>query len=61
MTLNEKSTAIPGVYSFTEVVNQACEKLKDRQIKYSIKRIQAMEDRLSDMERELDEFLENRE
>lgn len=52
---------MPDVYSFTEVVDEACNKLKDRQIKYSIQRIQAMEDRLSGMEKELDEFLNNRE
>ena len=61
MTLNEKSAAVPGVYSFTEVVDEACSKLKDRQIKYSIQRIQVMEDRLSGMEKELDAFLNNRE
>lgn len=73
MTLNEKSAAMPGdfahsssmaapvLYSFTEVVDEACNKLKDRQIKYSIRRIQAMEDRLTEMEKELDDFLNNRE
>ena len=60
MTLNEKSAAVPGVYTFTEVVNEACDKLKDSQIKYSIRRIQVMDDRLSDMERELDDFLGGR-
>ena len=43
--------------TFSEVVEKACEKLMDRQIKYSIKRIHEMEENLSAIERELDEFL----
>jgi len=46
-----------GIYSFSEVVDSACEKLMDRQIKYSIRRIREMDERLCLMERELDEFL----
>ena len=46
--------------SFSEVVDNACEKLMDRQIKHSIKRIQKMEERLSCLERELDDFLSHR-
>jgi len=70
MTLDDKSAAVPGWeqritnmvppqegYTFSEVVDEACEKLKNRQIKYSIRRIQEMEDRLYDLERELDIFL----
>jgi len=46
-----------GISSFSEVVDEACEKLMDRQIKHSIKRIQRMEERLTCLERELDDFL----
>jgi len=42
---------------FSDVVDRACEGLKDRQIKNSIRRIQDMEVRLSGLERELDDFL----
>jgi hypothetical protein len=44
-------------YSFNEVVDSACEKLMDQQIKYSIRRIQKMEEKLTDLEKELDIFL----
>lgn len=47
----------PGDYSFSSVVDEACEKLKDRQIKYSIRRIQEMEERLYNLDKELEEFL----
>jgi DNA-dependent RNA polymerase auxiliary subunit epsilon len=56
MTFSEKTAAVP-VYSFSEVVDEACEQLVDKQIKYSIRRIQKMEERLVDLERELDAFL----
>jgi len=66
MTFGEKSAALTGpdqsecsdsIYSFSEVVDSACEKLMDRQIKYSIRRIREMEERLCCLERELDDFL----
>jgi len=57
MTLGEKQAAVSGIYSFGDVVDEACERLMDRQIKYSIRRIQEMEERLSGLERELDDFL----
>jgi len=73
MILGEKSAAVTGggdpasreqqtmresgYYAFSEVVDQACEKLMDRQIKYSIRRIREMEERLCNLERELDDFL----
>jgi len=46
-----------GIYSFDEVLDSTCERLMERQIKYSIRRIREMEERLCLMERELDEFL----
>jgi hypothetical protein len=57
MTFGETPTAVSGKSSFSEVVDEACGRLMERQIKYSIRRIQAMEDRLNQLERELDEFL----
>jgi len=46
-----------GIYTFSEVLNSTCEKLMDKQIKYSIRRIREMNERLCLIERELDEFL----
>ena len=68
MTFKEKSTKKPNekiafnaeAYTFSDIVDRACEGLMDRQIKYSIRRIQEMEDFLSCMEQELDEFLKLR-
>ena len=60
MIFGEKPAAVSDRSSFNEVVDEACERLMERQIKYSIRRIQDMEDRLTEMERELDEFLSNR-
>ena len=60
MTFGEKPAVVSPIISFNDVVDEACEKLMERQIKYSIRRIQAMEERLSGMERELDDFLLHR-
>jgi hypothetical protein len=57
MTLGEKPAAISPIISFSELVDDACDRLMDRQIKYSIQRIQKMEECLAAMEQELDEFL----
>jgi len=57
MTLGEKPAAISPIISFNDVVDEACERLMDRQIKYSIQRIQKMEECLAALEQELDEFL----
>ncbi|MDR0323864.1 MAG: hypothetical protein LBI12_05400 [Treponema sp.] len=67
MTLDEKSASLPGrnlrsaevsgEYIFSDVLDEACEKLMDQQIKYSIRRIQEMENILECLEKELDDFL----
>ncbi|MDR0475009.1 MAG: hypothetical protein LBH43_15215 [Treponema sp.] len=57
MMFGEKPAIMSGVSSFKEVVDEVCEKLMDRQIKYSIRRIQKMEEQLIYLERELDDFL----
>jgi hypothetical protein len=44
-------------YTFSDLVDETCEKLKERQIKHSIRRIQEMEGRLFNLEKELDDFL----
>ncbi|MDR2133486.1 MAG: hypothetical protein LBP27_00150 [Treponema sp.] len=43
--------------SFDTVLDEACDRLMDRQIQYSIRRIHELGDRLGVLERELDEFL----
>jgi hypothetical protein len=57
MTINEKTAAIPGVYTFNDLVDETCGKLMDKQIKHSLRRIMEMEERLESIEKELDEFI----
>ena len=60
MILGEKPAVIPGIYSFNDVLDETCEKLMEKQVTYSIGRIQEMEECLINLERELDEFLAGR-
>jgi transposase len=60
MTYGKKPSSVSDVYTFSEVVDRACEQLMDRQIKYSIRRIQLMDERLAELEKELDDFLSQR-
>jgi len=60
MIFGEKPAVVSPIISFNDVVDEACEKLMERQIKYSIRRIQEMEERLFSIERELDDFLSHR-
>lgn len=66
MTQGEKPAAIikwpkaqknSDTCTFSDVVNEACDRLHDQQIKYSIRRIREMEVCLSNLEQELDVFL----
>ena len=57
MSFEQKHVIISDFCSFSNLVDEACDKLMDQQIKYSIRRIQKMEERLSDLEQELDDFL----
>jgi len=57
MTIDKKSAAVAGSQTFSDVVDKVCEKLMDRQVKYSIRRIQKMEECLADLEKELGDFL----
>jgi len=44
-------------FTFDSLLDETCERLLDRQLKYSIQRIYEMEKRLCCLEGELDEFL----
>jgi hypothetical protein len=60
MIYGKKPASVSDVYTFSEVVDRSCEQLMDRQIKYSIRRIQFMDERLAEIEKELDDFLSQR-
>ncbi|MCL2804890.1 MAG: hypothetical protein FWD26_03015 [Treponema sp.] len=53
----EKTSALTGIYTFSDVVDKACDNLMECQIKYSIRRLLEMEEFLCCLEQELDEFL----
>ena len=55
-TAGEKTIPVSEL-TFDSILDQACERLLDRQVKYSIQRIYEMEKRLDILERELDEFM----
>ena len=44
-------------FTFDSLLDEACERLLDRQLKYSVQRIRDLEKRLGRLESELDEFL----
>jgi hypothetical protein len=46
--------------TFESMLDETCERLLDRQVKYAIQRINEMEKRLGSLEAELDEFLKTR-
>ncbi|MDR2542337.1 MAG: hypothetical protein LBC80_02665 [Treponema sp.] len=56
----EKSSNLTENYTFNDVVDNACEKLMNCKIKYSISQIQEMEKNLRNLEHELNAFLEQR-
>jgi hypothetical protein len=43
--------------SFYEALDSVCERLEDKQIQYSIRRLRELDQRLEEMEKELDDFL----
>ena len=58
-TAGEKSAPVSEL-TFESLLDETCERLLDRQVKYSIQRIYELERRLGCLERELDEFLRKR-
>ncbi|MDR2923636.1 MAG: hypothetical protein LBU85_09895 [Treponema sp.] len=61
MNYNSNTTAGKAAsvsdFTFDSMLDETCERLLDRQLRYSIQRIYEMEKRLLRLERELDEFL----
>ncbi|MCL2068210.1 MAG: hypothetical protein FWG99_12200 [Treponema sp.] len=57
MAIYNKSVIVSGRLTFEEVIDETCEKLMDRQVQYSIRRIQEMGNLLDGLEHELDDIL----
>ena len=55
-TAGEKTIPVSDI-TFESILDETCERLLDRQVKYSIQRIYDLEKRLDMLEHELDEFL----
>ena len=56
MTTEDKASLFPDL-TFDSILNETCERLMDRQAKYSIQRIYELEKRLDRLEHELEEFM----
>jgi hypothetical protein len=54
MISGEKPLTLSGDPSFAEVLDRTCDRLWDRKVRYSVRRIQELEDYLNVLERELD-------
>lgn len=58
MAISEKKAAVnDDISTFSDLVDETCEQLMDRQVKYSIRKIHEMEGRIAGLEQELDAFL----
>ncbi|GHU61948.1 hypothetical protein FACS189445_4480 [Spirochaetia bacterium] len=52
--LSEGAAVLPDTSSFKEVVDETCNRLWDRRVQYSIRRIRELEDTLKTLELELE-------
>jgi len=52
-----KKAILGSEITFDSILDETCERLLHRQVKYAVQRIYEMEKRLCNLERELDEFL----
>ena len=57
MSSSEKPVSLTADTFFSDVVDETCERLRDKQVQYSIRRINEMEDTLNELELELEQFL----
>lgn len=56
-TATGEKASLDSDVTFSSLLDETCERLLNRQVKYAIQRIHEMEKRLGSLERELDEFL----
>lgn len=57
MAFEQESAVLTGNSSFEEMLDTACERLREKQIEYSIRRITALELELDRIEKELNTFI----
>ena len=58
MAFEQKPVVLKEALAFETVLDTACERLREKQIQYSIRRIMEMEDELLRLEKELDKFID---
>ena len=54
---SEKPIVLTEEHSFEAVLDTACDRLSEKHIQYSIRRIRELEEKLAVLEKELDNFL----
>jgi sugar diacid utilization regulator len=59
MAFEKEKPAFAEETSFEAVLDKACEKLQEKQVQYSIRRLREMDEQLGSLERELNAFIEN--
>ena len=57
MAFDKKPFILTENPSFEAVLNTTCERLEEKHLQYSIRRIREMDKELSALEKELDEFM----
>jgi hypothetical protein len=57
MTFEQKPVILAEEQSFETVLDSTCERLQEKYIQYSLRRIREMDDILAGLEKELDDFL----
>ena len=56
----KKPVILSGAASFETVLDTTCERLQEKHILYSVRRLREMEEELAVLEKELDDFLNSR-
>ena len=57
MTFEKKPVILTEETSFETVLDTTCERLNEKHLQFSIRRIKKMSEELASLEKELDEFL----
>jgi len=57
LVINGEKPAPVSDLTFDSILDETCERLLDRQVKYAVQRIAEMEKRLNALENDLNEFL----
>ena len=57
MNFDKKPVILTEKHSFESLLDTTCERLEEKHIQYSIRRIREMDVELATLEKELDEFL----